>query len=57
VAKAAKATQVVMTPGPSRLGPGAARKEADASDHICVSIPWPLGVLMLSQVPLATYFQ
>jgi len=26
-------------------------------NYIWVSEPWPLGVVMLSQVPLATYFQ
>ena len=28
-----------------------------ASAHICVNEPWPFGVVMPSQEPLATYFQ
>jgi len=27
------------------------------SPYIAVSMPWPFGVIMLSQLPLATYFQ
>ena len=31
--------------------------KANALDYIGVSMPWPLGVFMPSQLPLATYFQ
>jgi hypothetical protein len=31
--------------------------KSEMEAYICVSEPWPLGVIIPSQVPLATYFQ
>ena len=36
---------------------GQCEKAGEKLNHICVSEPWPFGVFMSSQVPLATYFQ
>src|ERR1700677_261993 len=41
-------------------GPASSAEPWDKSEteaHIWVNEPWPLGVIMPSQVPLATYFQ
>ena len=38
-------------------GCGGRRPRLRSLDHIAFSMPWPLGVFMPSQVPLATYFQ
>ena len=43
--------------GPAREGAGPESQGRGPGPHIAVSEPWPLGVVMPSQVPLATYFQ
>ena len=43
-------------PAWEEAGPQATRRKAPEA-HIAVSEPWPFGVFMPSQVPLATYFQ
>jgi hypothetical protein len=36
---------------------GRQAKGGEGGAYICASEPWPLGVLIDSHVPLATYFQ
>ena len=43
--------------GPAVSNGAAKPNEGQPSAHICVSEPWPFGVFMASQAPLATYFQ
>ena len=47
---------VTKTAPPGRSG-AAKLKEREGWTYIAVSEPWPFGVVMPSQVPLATYFQ
>jgi hypothetical protein len=44
-------------PAPPGRGRGRKAKGDGPGPHIAVSEPWPLGVVIASQLPLATYFQ